>query len=392
MNYIKALILFLGICFATPAMAQPQRVEFWIPVSYETPLEFWTGNARCLFPWVDTDIVYVNIDGVQYELPANTEHFNLHQLHGPLMELRWFGVNASTFPIAFVGDPGSLNVSKAHYVYKAVADELSGNWHGITPQWLASSRGTMYFTNLGEPMRLVIESDCIQPYDFNGDCETNVVDIDEFIFQHGQLSRRTGFHHIANEVAGYIGQWADHATDGSQPWLHSLVLFTYTNQLNNDDCNGCWRYWVNAGHETTLFIDGIKVNGDISVVAEPGMIIPFEPPTVRIDTINWSATLTALEHAETGIANTLYVTDLNGLEWLANADIKLWSVGYPTVLVATVPFATSDFNCDGECNSLDIFAFLTAWFDQDVSADMDDSGDLSVLDIFMYLTMWFESN
>ncbi len=49
----------------------------------------------------------------------------------------------------------------------------------------------------------------------------------------------------------------------------------------------------------------------------------------------------------------------------------------------------ADFNQNGTAVVLDVFAFLTAWFAQNIIADFEGSGTVAVADIFAYLAVWF---
>lgn len=52
------------------------------------------------------------------------------------------------------------------------------------------------------------------------------------------------------------------------------------------------------------------------------------------------------------------------------------------------PCCAADFNQDGVRNVSDIFAYLTAWFASDSSADIN-GGGVAVNDIFAFLSAWF---
>jgi hypothetical protein len=54
-----------------------------------------------------------------------------------------------------------------------------------------------------------------------------------------------------------------------------------------------------------------------------------------------------------------------------------------------ITYCPADFNADGTVTVPDIFAFLSAWFAQDVRADIDTVNGVAVPDIFAYLSLWF---
>ncbi len=49
----------------------------------------------------------------------------------------------------------------------------------------------------------------------------------------------------------------------------------------------------------------------------------------------------------------------------------------------------ADFDQSGTLSTQDIFAFLNAWFEGNITADFDASGGLSIQDIYAYLSAWF---
>ncbi len=70
--------------------------------------------------------------------------------------------------------------------------------------------------------------------------------------------------------------------------------------------------------------------------------------------------------------------DVNGDGLINGADLAFYNV----------PCA-ADFDHSGTLSTLDIFAFLNAWFDGNMRADFDHSGGLAVQDIFAFLGAWF---
>jgi uncharacterized membrane protein len=54
------------------------------------------------------------------------------------------------------------------------------------------------------------------------------------------------------------------------------------------------------------------------------------------------------------------------------------------------PYCVGDHNDQGGVELLDIFAFLTDWFNGDLKADANANGAADLLDIFFFLQHWFE--
>ena len=55
----------------------------------------------------------------------------------------------------------------------------------------------------------------------------------------------------------------------------------------------------------------------------------------------------------------------------------------------TITYCPADFDANGTVEVPDIFAFLSAWFAQDVRANIDGNGVIDVPDIFAFLSLWF---
>lgn len=58
------------------------------------------------------------------------------------------------------------------------------------------------------------------------------------------------------------------------------------------------------------------------------------------------------------------------------------------IAVGVIP-CSADFDGNGEVQVPDIFAFLSAWFEQDPIADLDGVPGIGVPDIFFFLSLWF---
>jgi hypothetical protein len=55
----------------------------------------------------------------------------------------------------------------------------------------------------------------------------------------------------------------------------------------------------------------------------------------------------------------------------------------------TIPCCKADYNKQGGVELLDVFAFLTDWFNASPWTDFDGAGGVDILDIFAFLTAWF---
>ena len=55
----------------------------------------------------------------------------------------------------------------------------------------------------------------------------------------------------------------------------------------------------------------------------------------------------------------------------------------------TIVYCPADFDGSGSVDVPDIFAFLSAWFAQDIRADLDGAPGVGVPDIFAFLSLWF---
>jgi len=83
----------------------------------------------------------------------------------------------------------------------------------------------------------------------------------------------------------------------------------------------------------------------------------------------------------------IYRCNFDGLE----AEIVttgLGSVNDMIILPDAAP-CVADFDGSGDVAVPDIFAFLSAWFASDPSANMDDIPEIEVPDIFAFLSLWF---
>ncbi len=77
-----------------------------------------------------------------------------------------------------------------------------------------------------------------------------------------------------------------------------------------------------------------------------------------------------------GASFSLY--DVNGDGFIDAADLAFFNAR-----------CAADFDHSGTLSTLDIFAFLNAWFEGEIRADFDHSGGLAVQDIFAFLGAWF---
>ena len=81
-----------------------------------------------------------------------------------------------------------------------------------------------------------------------------------------------------------------------------------------------------------------------------------------------------------GVGATWSYFDLDSDGAIDGADVAIVNPPAPCL---------ADWDASGVREVPDIFAFLSAWFAQDLRADVDGSGALAVPDIFFFLSAWF---
>ncbi|HVU64815.1 MAG TPA: GC-type dockerin domain-anchored protein, partial [Phycisphaerales bacterium] len=71
---------------------------------------------------------------------------------------------------------------------------------------------------------------------------------------------------------------------------------------------------------------------------------------------------------------------------MAGGGISVSLARYGLGINAACP---ADVDCSGALSTLDIFAFLDAWFTGDSTADFNGADGVSTQDIFDFLNAWF---
>ena len=193
---------------------------------------------------------------------------------------------------------------------------------------------------------------------------------------------------VPNEGRFFVGH---KVTDlGNDRWRYDYAVYN----LCSDASGGSFSVPLNAGVNVTPGSQGFKdvdyhsgepyANTDWTMSIQDGLIRWSSPQTYaenqNSNAIRWGTMYNFWFEADSGPED-------------AEVNMGLFKPHTPNSVSFTVSVPTgdceADFNLDGVHNVPDIFAFLTAWFALDVSADVDGVAGVDVPDIFYFLDRWF---